>query len=103
MLCLDGGGAIIKIKARRGAGGRGGEDGMMHSALSVLKCQQDLQLRMPSPLGRRFTSLNHPFRGNRGEYRSEYNCKRKIYSEEREEDLCLILFLSKMKRKEEAL
>lgn len=44
-------------------------------------------------------SLNYPFRGNG----NQLNCKRRAYSEEREESLCLILCLRVIKRKEEAL
>lgn len=72
---------------------------VMQSALSMFRCQQDQWLRMLSPLGRRFMSLNYPFRGNRRDYGNELNCQRRAYSEERE-NLCLILCL---RVREEAL
>lgn len=84
VLSLDKGGAINKIKSRR-AGGRGRGTEMIHLALRMfsLRCQQDLQLRMPSLLGKRFMSLNHSFRGKIRDYKSEYTCNRREYSKER--------------------
>lgn len=72
VLSLDEGGAINKIKLRR-AGGRDRGTEMIHLALSTfsLRCQQDLQVRMLSLLGKRFMSLNHSFRGKGRDYKSE--------------------------------
>lgn len=100
-LSLDEGGAIKRIKSTRRAGGRGW---VMHSALSVfsLRCQQALQLRMLGLLGTRLVSLNCPFRGERRDWRSEWNSKRREYSEGREQNLCLGVYFSRIKKKKES-